>query len=212
MSSPAPSLQRRPEAERRQIHNALVEVCREGGLGAATLERVIVRAAVDRAAFDRHFSDLDDCFAQYVGDACAPFTRSAWTTMETAEEWCTRLRCVIYEMVRFWREDEARAQMLLVETWASGPLAGLICEQVLEKMVDLIDHGRGFMDDPSALTRLTAEATAGALFNQMHLLQSQKKLGEADRAVPQLMYFLVLPYLGAEAAAAELALPPLAEP
>jgi AcrR family transcriptional regulator len=211
MSSSAPSLQGRPEAERRRIHDALVEVCREGGLGAATLEQVIARAAVDRAAFDRHFSDLDDCFAQYVGDACAPFTRSASTTAETTEDWRTHLRCVIYEMVSFWRADEARAHMLLVETYASGPLASLMRDQVLETMVDLIDQGRRLMDDPSTLTRLTAEALAGALFNQMHVLQSQNKLSEADRMVPQLMYFLVLPYLGVESAAAELSLSPRRE-
>jgi len=211
MSSPAPSLQRRPEAERRRIHNALVEVCREGGLGAATPERVIERAGLDRAAFDRHFADLDDCFAQYVGDACGPFIDHVPAAMDTAEAWRAHLRAVIYEMVRFWRADEARAHMLLVETYACGPLAALIRDQVMETMVDLIDHGRRLMDDPTALTRVTAEATAGALFNQMHLLQAQANLDQADQVVPQLMYFLVLPYLGVETAIDELALPPLPE-
>jgi AcrR family transcriptional regulator len=212
MSSPAPSLQRRLEAERQRIHDALVEVCRERGLGAATLGRVIERAGVDRAAFDRHFADLDDCFAQYVSDACASFIHYLPATMDTAEDWRAQLRAVIYEMVRFWRADEARAHMLLVETYAAGPLAALIRDQVMERMVDLIDHGRRLMDDPTALTRVTAEATAGALFNQMHLLQAQAKLDDADQLVPQLMYFLVLPYLGVEVAADELSLPPLPEP
>jgi len=208
MSSPVSSLQHPPEAERRQIHDALIEICREGGFGAATVERVIERARVDQRTFDRYFSDLDDCFAQYVSDAYAPFLQSARARMETPEDWRTHLRGVIYEMVRFWRADEARAHMLLLETPASGPLASLIRDQVLEAMVDLIDHGRQLMDDPTALTRITAQAMAGALFHQMQLMYSQKKLDDAGDLVPQLMYFLVLPYLGAEAAAAELSLPP----
>lgn len=211
MSSPAPSLQHRPEAERQQIHNALVEVCRERGLGAATREQVIERAGLDRSSFDRHFSDVDDCFAEYLRDACGPFLGKARTEMESAEDWRTQLRTVIYGMVRFWGEDTGRAHMLLVETYAAGPLGIGIRDQVLETMVDLIDRGRGLMDDPAELTRLTAEAMAGALFNQMHLLQAGGKLDEADRLVPQLMYFLVLPYCGVEAAIEELSQPPLPE-
>jgi AcrR family transcriptional regulator len=208
MSSPASSLQHRPEAERQQIHDALVEVCREGGLGAANLERVLERAGVDRLAFERYFSDLDDCFAQYLRDASRPFVGHAREAMAAATDWRTQLRAVIYEMVRFWSADEGRTHMLLVETFAAGPLASLIRDRLLESMVDLIDRGRGLMEDPTTLTRVTAEALAGAMFNQMHLAEEQGTLGEADDLVPQLMYFLVLPYLGVETATEELSLPP----
>ncbi len=212
MSSPASSLQRRPDAERQQIYEALVEVCREGGLARATSERVIERAEVDRAAFARHFSDLDDCFAQYIRDACEGFLGRARAALEATEDWRTQLRTVVHEMVEFWGEDEGRAHMLLVETFAAGPLGGPIGDQMLEMMVDLIDRGRLLMEDPTALTRVTAEAMAGALLHQMHLLQVEGSLDEAGRLVPQLMYFLVLPYLGVEAAVEELSWPPIPEP
>jgi AcrR family transcriptional regulator len=212
MSSSAPSLRHRPEAERLRIHRALVEVCLDGGLGAATAEGVIDRAGVERAAFERHFADLDDCFAQYVRDACAPFLGRAWVGADAPDEWRAVLRCVTYEVVRFWQADEARARMLLVETLAAGPRGSLVRDQVLASMVDLIDRGRDLMEGPAALSRVTAEALAGAFCHQMHQLQEQGRLAEADRDVPQFMYFLVLPYLGMEAAVDELSRASLPEP
>jgi hypothetical protein len=74
----------------------------------------------------------------------------------------------------------------------------------MEAMVDLIDLGRRQMDHPSALTRVTAEAMAGALFNQMHLALGQGRLQATDELVPQFMYCTVLPYVGTEAAVDEL--------
>jgi AcrR family transcriptional regulator len=211
MSSSNLSLQRPPDSERQQIHHALVEVCREDGLPRATIERVIERASVDRPAFDRYFSDLDDCFAQYVDEAQASFSERARAAMASTEDWRSRLRVVIYELARFCRDDEARAHMLLVETLAAGPLGCLIRDQALETMVDLIDYGRLLMDDPSGLTRVTAEAMAGALFNQMHLALEQERLDATDELVPQLMYCMVLPYCGTEAAVDELSRLPLPE-
>jgi len=212
VSSPASSLQHRPEAERQRIYDALVDACGEGGLGAVTLERVIERSGVGRSGFDRCFSDLDDCFAQYICDASAPLIARAREAVTAAAAWRAQLRAVLYEMVRFLSADEARAQMLVAETLAAGPQAGRVRDRLQEAMVDLVDRGRGAMDDPSTLTRVTAEAMSGALFNQMHLAQQQGALGEADELVPQLMYFLVLPYLGVEAAIEELSLSSLPEP
>lgn len=211
MSSSIPSL-RRPEAERRQIYAALVEVCRESGLPRVSIEQVVERAGVDRSAFDRHFSDLDDCFAQYLCDARACFNKSVSAAMSSAEDWRSELRVVVYELARFYRADEGRAHMLLVETLAAGPLGCLIRDQALETLVDLIDRGRLLMDDPSILTRMTAEAMAGGLFNQMHLALGQGRLDATDELVPQLMYCIVLPYIGTEAAVDELSMPRLPEP
>jgi AcrR family transcriptional regulator len=208
MSSSPPPLQRRPEAERQQIHVALIAVCGERGLGKATSEQVIERAGVDDAAFARHFADLDDCFAQYIVDVRDLLTERMETAAAATQDWRRQLRSVVCEMVRFLHADRARGQMLLVETLAAGPRGSLVREQSLERMVDLIDRGRRLMDEPETLTRVTAEAMTGALFNQMHQLQDSGDLADPCRLVPQLMYFLVLPYLGQQAALEELSLPP----
>jgi len=213
MRPPAPSLRHPPEAEpeRQQIHAGLVAVCRDHGLCKATVEQVVMRSGLDCDAFTRHFADLDDCFADYLADACGPLFDGARMAVEGADRWRLQLRGAVYEIIRFLAADQDRAHMLLVETRAAGPRGSLVRDQAFEEMVDFIDRGRLLMDDPTALTRVTAEALAGALVRQLELLQTDAGLKAAAEVVPQLMYFLVLPYLGQRAAIEELSKPPPSE-
>ncbi|MGN6201109.1 MAG: TetR/AcrR family transcriptional regulator [Solirubrobacterales bacterium] len=196
------------KTERRKIHLALIAVCLERGISKATCEQVVERAGLDRVAFARHFTDLDDCFAQYLVDVRDDLVERAKATA-TARDWRTRVRSVLYEIVRYLHADRDRAQMLLVESLAAGARGSLVREQALGELVALIDRGRQLMEDPDALTPVTAEALTGALFNQMHMLHESRQPVDPDRLVPQLMYFIVLPYLGREAAVEELSLPPV---
>jgi AcrR family transcriptional regulator len=203
MSFPTRSPRLQSEAERQKIHEALVELSLELGFRRVTLRQLIDRAGVGRSTFKRHFADLDDCFAVYIRDAYDAFL--AEVEIDPADDWRGRLRTVTYALVRFWRFDEARARMLLVEALSAEPLGRLVRDQVVETTVDLIDQGRLLMDDSALLSRVTAEAMAGALFNQMHLALEGGKLDE-DLA-RELMYCVVLPYMGPAAAAEELSIP-----
>jgi len=209
MSSTPSSLQPPPDAERRQLYSALVALCRKRGLGKVTSDQIARQAGLNPGVFDRHFADADDCFAQYLIDACLSFIQRAEAATEDVQNWTSRLRAVVNEIVSFLHADEDRAHMLLSEAPAAGPRGSLVRDEALAKLADLIDSGRDLMDDPAALTRITAEAISGALFNQMRLLQERGELEHAREFVPQLMYFLVLPYLGREAATQELSRPPM---
>ena len=71
-------------------------------------------------------------------------------------------------------------------------------------IASLIDAGRQEMEDPEAVPHTTAEALAGSAYGQVY---SRVVRGDADELpdlVPQLMSAAVMPYLGVEAAMAEL--------
>jgi AcrR family transcriptional regulator len=103
MSFPTRSLRLRSEAERQKIHGALVELSLELGFPYVTIGQLIDRAGVDRSTFQRHFSDLDDCFAVYIREAYDTFL--AGVELDPADDWRTRLRTVTYALVRFCRVD-----------------------------------------------------------------------------------------------------------
>ena len=122
--------------------------------------------------------------------------------------WLDGLRAVAYEMARFFEEDLARARAMAVETLSAGKRAQAIRDQGMAGLIELIDLGRGEMDDPSTVTRATAEGLAGAIYNRIHFeLASGREEGLAWM-VPDLMHMAVLPYLGEEAARRELSMPP----
>lgn len=203
-------IRRAPEAdrERRRILEALVEVCIRDGYAGASVEAVAAAAGLSRADFERHFTDLEDCFADYILGVREEFLAYVGSAIIGIPTWREQIRASAYAIIRFWQEDEVRGQMTLVEVFSAGPRVQLIRDVGMQAMIELIDQGRQAMPDPELLTRATAEAIAGAIFNQLRLLTERGEMPRGEEQVPQLMYSVVLPYLGTEAALEELEIPP----
>jgi hypothetical protein len=128
------------------------------------------------------------------------------------DRWRDRLRAVAYTMLRFLQEDPIRARAMTVEVLSAGDRAQLIRDAGMQALIELIDHGRQELDDPDSMSRATAEAIGGAIYNRMHVAVEDGKLEHEqdylEHMVPELMYIAVLPYLGTEAAMEELHIPP----
>jgi AcrR family transcriptional regulator len=71
-------------------------------------------------------------------------------------------------------------------------------------IASLIDAGRQEMEDPDAVPHTTAEALAGSAYGQIYSRVVRGDVDGLPELVPQLMSAAVMPYLGIEAAMAEL--------
>jgi hypothetical protein len=123
--------------------------------------------------------------------------------------WADQLRAVAYEMLRFLQEDEARARLMVIEVLDSSPRAVEVRERGMEGLIELIDLGRCELEDPGALPRSAAEIAAGVIYNRLHVGVERGVDTLGPEMVRELMYTAVLPYLGTEAALAELTKPPI---
>lgn len=206
-SSPTPPAPP-PEAERSQILKALAVVCVRDGYLKTTPAAVAEAAGLPKEAFERHFDDLEDCFAAFLLETREQFLVDVGSAMLQHSAWRDQMRAAAYAILDFWRADERRARMILVEVLSAGPRAQLVRDEGMEMMADLIDQGRASAPAPDLLTKATAEAVAGAMFNQMRAGLERGELDRGEELVPQLMYSVVLPYLGTEAALEELEMPP----
>lgn len=208
MSSHAPQQASQPEVERQLILDALVEVCIERGYRGASVPLVAERAGVSEETFEQHFNDLEDCFSAYILEGREAFFVAVGAAMVDKSEWREQIRAAAYAMLHFWQADERRARMMLIELLSAGSRAQLIRDEGMELMFDLIDQGRSQMADPEMLSRTTAEAVGGAIFNQMHMALERGELARGEELIPQLMYTVILPYLGPKPALEELEMPP----
>lgn len=197
-----------PEAERRQIFAALVEVCLRDGYRGASVEKVSEAAGITPADFERHFTDLEDAFTAYLLEGREGFYKAVGEAVLATSDWREQIRAAGFGMLRYWREDEPRARMMLIEVHSAGPRAQLVRDEGMEAMFELIDQGRREMPDPDLLSRATAEAVGGAVYNQMRTALERDELDRGEEMIEQLMYTVVLPYLGTEAALEELGSPP----
>ncbi len=121
--------------------------------------------------------------------------------------WASQLRAVAYEMLAFLREDEARARLMVIEAARAGEGPRQIRERGMAALTELIDLGRRELDDPDSLPRSVAVIAAGAIYNRIHVgVELGVETLDAE-LVRELMFSAVLPYLGIEAALAELEMP-----
>lgn len=190
-------------SERAQIVAALIEVASERGYGETTIESILERAELDRPAFDRHFRGKYDCFLtawQELNEECLETMVRAY---ESSEEWPDRLRAVAYEVIGGLRKDPSRASFG-IEVLAAGDAARARRDMTMRVIASLIDAGRQEMEDPEAVPHTTAEALAGSAYGQIYSRVVRGDVDELTELVPQLMSAAVMPYLGIEAAMAEL--------
>lgn len=118
--------------------------------------------------------------------------------------WVDQLRAVGYELRDFLREDEARARAMMIEAPHGNAATRRIREDGIEALAALIDLGRAEADDPGSIPRTAAEIAAGVVYNRIHVGVEAGVGTLSDEMVRELMYTAVMPYLGIEAALAEL--------
>lgn len=122
--------------------------------------------------------------------------------------WADRIRAAAYELLRFLREDPERARAMTVGVLSAGKRAQAIRDNGMQALIELIDQGRAELPDPGSMSRATAEGIAGAIYNRIHVTVESGDFSDSEGMVRELMYNVVLPYLGTEAALAELHHPP----
>lgn len=196
--------------ERDRLHEALVDLCFERGLHNLKVEALLLRARVDRPAFDRHFADLEDCFFETFVAEVDRYRREAAPAFEYFAGWPQQVRATVYALYRFLAADDRRARFIVVESRMAGERVRVFTGQLIEALFDLIDEGRRELTDPDSLTRATAESVGGGILNQIYAAVARPAPLPPERSlVPELMYCVVLPYAGLDAALEELyILPP----
>jgi AcrR family transcriptional regulator len=190
--------------ERKRILDALVEIGAERGYAETTIATIVERAALDRPAFDRHFRSKYDCFLsawQEINESCMHGMLEAYNS---CEDWPDRLRAVANRIVKGLLDDPCCASFA-IEVLASGDAARARRDMTMRVIASLIDAGRNEMEDPESVPHTTAEALAGAAYGQVYSRVVRGCPEELPELVPQLMSVAVMPYLGMDAALAELA-------
>jgi len=189
--------------ERERIVQALIEIAAERGYAETTVEMILRRAGLDRPAFDRHFRGKYDCFLSAWREINEDCMREMLEAYNSEEEWPDRLRAVACEIVEALRNDPSRASFA-VEVLAAGDAARARRDMTMRVIASLIDAGRNEMEDPEAISHTTAEALAGSAYGQVYSRVVKGRGDELPALVPQLLSAAVMPYLGIDAAMAEL--------
>ena len=190
------------------VFAALIDLCWERGVNAVTAEELTARSGLDRAEFDRRFGTVDDCLDQFFeAEKATLFPRlEAARSRHTA--WRDRLRATAYELLFYLREDERAARLTSVDVRMAAEQVQLNWAEAFTRFVGYVDEGRAEAPPELELSRDTALAVTGGIFQQLWTrIGEGGGMPDPSEVVPEMMYMAVLPYLGEEAAREELEIP-----
>jgi AcrR family transcriptional regulator len=195
------------------IATALVEIVTVRGYEATDVASVTRRAGVTMAEFHRRFVDKEDCVQQVFEAFIDDFLRKIRSAFEAEPQWPTSLRAAAYSTMDWMDEHPDTARFGMVDVLAArNEMIRVRREEIFVYCAGLIDAGREVAPDPAAVPEAAAAMAVGAVVQIVtRRMQSGVDL-EFGRLVPELMYAAVLPYLGEEAARAELGAPRPARP
>jgi AcrR family transcriptional regulator len=191
------------ESQRNRIHRAMVEVVSERGYPETRVVDVIGVAGVSRKTFYELFESKEDCFlAAYdvlleglLGEATEAFEAAA------SSAWAERISAALAALLEHLSRHPDEARFAIVEVLAAGPKALARRDAALREFAGFLEPGRS--ETNVELPGIISLAVAGGI---NELLYSEILHGAAGRLpsrLPDLTFWVTLPFLGAEGATAE---------
>jgi AcrR family transcriptional regulator len=181
----------------------MIEVVSQRGYPETRVVDVIGAAGVSRKTFYELFESKEDCFlATYdillenlLGEAADAFES------HSEEPWPVRIAAALEALLVHLARHPHEARFAIVEVLAAGPKALARRDAALRQFTGFLESGRS--TSSVDLPGITSIAVAGGI---NELLYSEILHGAAGRLpsrLPDLMFWVTLPYLGADAAVAE---------
>jgi AcrR family transcriptional regulator len=201
MPTPKPD---RADPDRERLRAAVVAVVAERGYRDTTVDAVLQRSGLKRAAFDRYYPDLEACFADVWEDAKAEFLRATGAAFENADTWREGMRAAAWAFCRFVQEDRRRARLFFLEFNFAGEALQASRDVVMREYADLVEGGNQELGSSGTVPREQAEAMVGAIWEGALTTVKAGTFDDLPAVIPQAMYLTVFQYLGAAAAQEEL--------
>lgn len=193
--------------QRERLIAAMLKAASELGYRGTNVQDVIDRAGVSRPTFYEHFANKEDCFlAAFDTSAERLRDRVDLAARKGGDVWRDRMRFGLEELLRFASTEPDTARALIVEARAGSVDAVM-------RRVELLDHFAGCLDtqvrellpEAPVFSMTTATGIIGGVESLLYARLCKGEHESLESLLPSLMYFVVLPYEGHEAASEELA-------
>jgi AcrR family transcriptional regulator len=189
--------------QRDRMITAAVQAVEEVGYARMTVSQVISRAKVSRKTFYDVFEDREDCslaaFEQMLADA-RPTVEQAYASQS---HWRDGVRSALTVLLELMDQSPGLAQLFVVESMAGGGRVLRRRAEVVEELARTIDLGRARAAGHGP-PLITAQALVGGVLAVLHMRIVRNDPESFSVLLGPLMSMIVLPYLGARAAAQEL--------
>lgn len=193
-------------SERERVLEAMVRMSAAKGYEATTVADVIEYAGISRDAFDEMFADKEECFlAAYdaVFDVLIAHVTAAFEAASD-EPWPEQIAAGLGALVELLAMEADIARMAMVEATAAGDDMRERYRAMFTRFTPFLEQGRTYSGQgdelPADTARFAVGGAASLIFDEVRAGRGP----ELKRILPDLVFAVLMPYLGPEAAEDEM--------
>jgi AcrR family transcriptional regulator len=184
----------------------MVRVAAEKGLETATVAEVLAMANVQKETFDSMFEGKEACFLEAY-DAVVDFMlarTSAAFESASGLRWPERIGAALKALVELLANEAEIARMVMLEVPAAGGPARSQYAAAMDRLTPFLEEGRSSFEQSDGLPRDTARFAVGGASSMIFDEFRAGRGAELERIFPELLFAVLMPYLGPSAAQEEM--------
>jgi AcrR family transcriptional regulator len=191
------------ESQRNRIHQAMIEVVSDRGYPETRVVDVIGFAGVSRKTFYELFESKEDCFLAAYDVLLENLLEAAGNAFEAkpSAPWAERVAAALERLLEHLSEHPAEARFAIVEVLAAGPKALARRDAALRQFTGFLEAGRS--ETSVELPGIISLSIAGGINELLYSEILHGAVGRLPSRLPDLMFWVTLPFLGPEGAAGE---------
>jgi AcrR family transcriptional regulator len=191
--------------QRQRLIAAMAHSVAVRGYAATTVERVLEASGVSRGTFYEIFANRHECLLAAHDAALECLTSRVSAACRGDRNWGKKVRAAIYASVDFAEQKPDQARLLTLDALAADSQASGRGLAAIDRFAEMLRGGRAKHRQAEALPEITERAMVGSV---SMMISSRLLRGESLAGLePQLVYLVLVPYLG-PAAAKRIAEPP----
>jgi AcrR family transcriptional regulator len=177
------------------------------GFRDAHITEVVHRTGVSRRTFYEHFKGKEECFAAAYGRSMEQLWQLTLREFEMQDDWTDGLRAGFAAMLSALARRPEVASVCFVEVLAAGPLAAARRDEAMREFLPLFESAPTEVPRTLRIFEALGLGRVADLSAVLHREIAGGRVEELPELLPELMYIMVLPFLGPEAAARALERP-----
>jgi AcrR family transcriptional regulator len=184
----------------------MVRAAAAKGYESTTIDEVVAAADVSRGTFDEMFPSREACFLEAYDAVIDVLVAHVSTAFESTvgQPWPDRIAAGLRALVDLLSAESDIARMAMVEVTAVGEDARIRYRAALGRFTYFLEEGRTASGRGDELPADTAGFAIGGASSMIFDEVRAGRGSELRRILPDLLFAVLMPYLGAEAAEREM--------
>jgi AcrR family transcriptional regulator len=187
--------------QRERILAAVADVCSAAGYVSMSVEDIVVVSGVSRRTFYDNFRGKQDAYLAAYDEITKQLLKRVSASYAAADGLVAKTRDSLASFLAFIAEEPSLADTCIVEVMAAGPIAIERRNGTMAAFTEMIGQAAAAELPKSKLPpRLTAETLVGGIYEVVYSRVLQGRGEELPSLLPDLLFSVLLPYVGHETA------------